>query len=60
MEIRSRQVRELFENYYYWVEVEDIQVRYNADLECPYWEVALSDDGLWRTFKIKIDVEDVK
>lgn len=59
MEIRSRQVRELFENYYYYW-VEDIPVRYNTDLECPYWEVALSDDGVWRTFKIKIDAEDVK
>lgn len=59
MEIRSRQVRELFENYYYWVE--DIQVRYNTSQDYPYyWEVALSDDGVWRTFKIKIDVGDVK
>lgn len=58
MEIRPTQIRELFKSRFPWAE--DIQVRDNTDWECPHWEVTLCDDGVWRTFKIKIDVEEVK
>jgi hypothetical protein len=58
MEIRPTQIRELFKSRYPWAG--DIDVTNNTDWDCPHWEVSLYDDGVWRTFKIKIDIEEVK